>query len=115
MAIEVPREAENDVMKLQQLQQQMQFLTMQKQSLQNQSLELEHSTEELKKVVSEDVFEIVGAIMIKRDKDLLLNDLVERKHTIDLRQSAVEKQVDKVAAKTQELQEKVMKMVKGGK
>ncbi|VVB76138.1 Prefoldin subunit beta [Candidatus Tiddalikarchaeum anstoanum] len=115
MAIEVPKEAENDVLKMQQLQQQLQFLSMQKQTLQTQSLELEHSTEELKKVVKEDVFEIVGAVMIKRDKDLLINDLIEKKRTLDLRQNAVEKQIDKVTAKVNEIQEKVMKMVKGGK
>jgi len=113
MAIQVPKEAENEVMKLQQFQQQLQLLTMQKQNLQTQIIEIEHSIEELKKVTKEDVYEIVGTILIKRDSDLLKNSLLDRKEEIDLRQNVIEKQLDKVSKKAGEIQEKVMKMVKG--
>ncbi len=78
-------------------------------------MELEHSTDELKNLVNEEVYEIVGAVMIKRDKDTLLSNLIEKKKTLDLRENAVEKQIDKITAKTNEIQDKVMKMVKGGK
>lgn len=113
MAIEVPKEAEGEVQKLQQYQQQLQLLAMQRQNVQAQMLEIEHSLEELKKVTKEEVYEIVGTIMIKRDKDLLKSALDDKKQTLDLRQNVIEKQLDKISKKTQEVQDKVMKMVKG--
>lgn len=112
MAIEVPKEAEADVLKLQQYQQQLQFLMMQKQGLQTQVLELEHSMFELKKINKKDVYEIVGTIMVKRDKDILLKDLIDKKKTLDLRLTVTEKQVDKITKKTNEINEKVIKMVR---
>jgi prefoldin beta subunit len=113
MAIEVPKEAEGEVQKLQQYQQQLQLLSMQKQNLQAQILEIDHSLEELKKVTKEEVYEIVGTVMIKRDKNLLENSLNEKKQSLDLRQNVIEKQLDKISRKTQELQETVMKIVRG--
>lgn len=113
MAIEVPKEAQGEVQKLQQYQQQMQLLNMQKQNLQSQILEIEHSIDEVKKVTKQDVYEIVGTIMIKRDRQLLENSLNEKKESLMLRQNVIEKQLDKMTKKTQEVQEKVMEMVKG--
>ncbi len=113
MAIVVPKEAENEVLKLQQYQQQLQVLNMQKQNLQTQVVEIEHSIEEIKKVTKEEVYEIVGSIMIKRDKDILINSLIDKKSALDLREGVIEKQLDKITKKTTEIQEKVMKMVKG--
>ncbi|MBN1924033.1 MAG: prefoldin subunit [Nanoarchaeota archaeon] len=113
MAIEVPKEAENEVLKLQQYQQQLQILSMQKQNLQSQIVELDHSLTELKKVTKEDVYEIVGSVMIKRDKDLLVKDLNNKREDLDMREGVVEKQLDKVNKKATEIQDKVMKMVRG--
>ena len=113
MAVEVPKKAEDEVLKLQQYQQQLQMLSMQKQQLQSQVLEIEHSIKEIDNVTKEDVYEIVGTIMIKRDKHLLKNALMDKKKTIDLRQGVIEKQLDKISKKTSEIQAKVMEMIKG--
>jgi prefoldin beta subunit len=115
MAIDVPKEAEQDIIKLQQYQQQFQMLNMQKQNLQTQLIEMEHSLEELKKLGSQETYEIVGTIMIKKDKEELINSLAEKKQSAELRDSVISKQIDKISQKMNETQQKVMKMVKGEK
>jgi len=91
------------------------MLNMQKQSLQNQLIEMEHSLSELKKIGEQETYEIVGAVMIKKDKEELINSLAEKKQSIELRDSVISKQIDKISEKMNETQEKVMKMVKGKK
>jgi prefoldin beta subunit len=115
MAIDVPKEAEQDIIKLQQYQQQFQMLNMQKQNLQTQLIEMEHSLEELKKLGNQETYEIVGTIMIKKDREELINSLAEKKQSAELRDSVISKQIDKISAKMTETQQKVMKMVKGEK
>jgi prefoldin beta subunit len=115
MAIDVPKEAEADVMKLQQFQQQFQMLEMQKQGLQQQLIELEHSIEELKKIGNTETYEIVGSVMIKKGKEELINSLAEKKQSAELRDSVISKQIDRISEKMEETREKIMKMVNGGK
>ncbi len=115
MAIDVPKEAEQEVIKLQQYQQQFQMLNMQKQNIQNQLIEAEHSLEELKKLGKEETYEIVGTVMIKKDKEELINSLAEKKQSLELRDSVISKQADKISQKMAETQQKVMKMVRGEK
>ncbi|MDD2678892.1 MAG: prefoldin subunit [Candidatus Nanoarchaeia archaeon] len=115
MAIEIPKGAEEEVAKLQQYQQQYQMLGMQKQNIQNQLIEMNHSLEELKKLGEQETYEIVGAVMIKKGKEELIISLSEKMQSLELRDSVISKQIDKIYGKMNEAQEKVMKMVKGGK
>ncbi|MDD4353131.1 MAG: prefoldin subunit [Candidatus Nanoarchaeia archaeon] len=115
MAIDVPKEAEQDVIKLQQYQQQFQMLNMQKQNLQSQLIEMEHSMGELKKLGNQETYEIVGTIMIKKDKEELITSLAEKIQSSELRDSVISKQIDKISQKMTETQAKIMKMIKGEK
>ena len=109
MVVKVPEESRADVLKLQQTQQQLQMLMIQKQNVQAKYLELENAIKELDKVTKEDVYEIVGNVMIKRDKDGLKNMLVDKKETISLRQNTIDKQIDKLTDMANKLQTKIMK------
>ncbi len=115
MAIVVPKEAKEEVMKLQQYQEQLQMLNMEKQNISSNILNINHSIEELRKVTKESVYEIVGTVMIKRDKDMLINSLVEKKESLELKDNVLSKQIDRLSAKVNELQKKIMKMVGGNK
>ncbi len=112
MAMKVPEESRADVLKFQQFQQQLQMLNIQKQNIQSRFMELENAIKELDKLTKEEVYEIVGNVMIKRDKDLLKEKLVEKKETLSLRQNSIDKQLDKINKKVTELQKKIMKKVK---
>ena len=112
MAISVPEESRADVLKLQQTQQQLQMLMLQKQNLQSKFLELENAITEIDGITKEDVYEIVGNIMVKRDKDFLRNNLVEKKETLSLHQNSVDKQIDKLTDMANKLQEKIMSSMK---
>jgi len=102
-------EMRNKVMKLQQFQQQMQALSMQKQTLQVQEAELDNALSELKKVKNEKVYEIVGNILINKKPLTLRNSLNEKKEHLKLRLESINKQLKRITDKAQEIQKDVMK------
>jgi prefoldin beta subunit len=90
----------------------MQALTMQKQTLQMQEAEIDNALEELGKVKTEKVFEIVGNILINKKPDELKKSLTEKKKRTDLRLESIEKQLKRITSKAQELQKEVMDIAK---
>lgn len=111
---EVSDEARNKLVKLQQYQQQLQALTMQKQTIQAQKGEVDNALKELGEVKDEKVYEMVGNILINKKPDELKNSLSERKERLDLRLESIEKQLKRITSKAQELQKEVMSMTQGG-
>jgi prefoldin beta subunit len=112
MAIEIPESAREDVLKIQQFQQQLQVLLMQKQELQVQTAEIENAAKELDKTDTTEVYEIIGNIMVKKNKEELKKSLQEKKEIIDLRIKTLNKQIDVLTKKTQEIQEKIIQLTK---
>ena len=115
MAIVVPKEAKEEVMKLQQYQEQLQVLNMERQNIKSSIISISHSIEELRKITKEDAYEIVGTVMIKRDKDMLIKSLINKKDSLEMRDNLIGKQMDRLNLKASELQKNIMKKVKGGK
>ena len=69
---EVSPEAQKAFVQLQQLQKQLQNVELQKQSLMYQKMEIERALEEVEKSkTNEEMFKIVGPIMIKSSKEKL--------------------------------------------
>lgn len=112
MVIKIPESSRANVLKLQQTQQQLQMLMMQKQNVQSKYLELENAIKEVDKITKEDVYEIVGNVMIKRDRDYLKINLIEKKETISLRQNSIDKQIERLNKMANELQSKIMEGMK---
>ena len=75
---------------IQLLEQNMQMLHQQKQQFQAQLVEVESALKEL--VKSTDSYKIVGNIMVSSDKEKLLNELKEKKESVELRITTLEKQ-----------------------
>ncbi|MDD5417395.1 MAG: prefoldin subunit beta [Candidatus Nanoarchaeia archaeon] len=100
----------NTIMQFQQTQQQVQILMMQKQNLQIQLNEVENALEEISKSEGSEVYQMVGTIMIKKDIEKIKKELDEKKETVALRVSVVDKQIEKFNTKLIELQ----KSLKGG-
>jgi len=111
---EVNDKARNQIMKLQQFQQQLQALTMQKQTLQVQQAELDNALTELKAVKTEKVYEIIGNILINKKPVELKKSLNEKQEMLGLRLESIEKQLKRITTKAQEVQKEVMKAAKGG-
>jgi len=111
---QIPESIKKDVMMLQQMQQQSQMFMFQKQSVQLQTSEIDNAIKELEKTQENEVYEIVGTIMLKKDRKELEKALKEKKEVLDLRLTTIDKQLEKIESEARKLQEKVSKEIKSG-
>ena len=111
--MEIPEKIREEIVRLQSLQQKLQSLMMQKQNIQMQVVESDNALKELgKKQASESVYEIVGAIMLKKDVKELSKTLTERKDIFELRSKSYDKQVKNINDELTKLQEKIASSLK---
>jgi len=109
--VEVPEEVREDLIKLQQFQQQHQSLLLQKQNLELQLSEVESALKEVEKSAEDEMFEIVGDVMIKKDRLTILSSLKEKKELLELRIKSIDKQIGSVTSKLNELQSKILEKI----
>jgi len=108
---EKPKDAaQENIGKLQMLEQQVQTIAMQKQQFQSQLFEVENALKELK--TSKTAYKIVGNIMILSDKEKLEKDLKQKKEIIDLRIANLDKEEKKLKEKAKKLQEDLLSTLK---
>src|SRR3989338_5803963 len=112
--ITLPAEAQQLIVQMQAFQQQYQTLNMQREALSMQKIESEKALEELKKTKDkEDVFKIVGPVLVKSTKADLVKELSDKKEMTEMRLKNVDKQEEKLREKLKETQEKLEGMFKG--
>lgn len=100
-------------MRFQQIQQQLHMLLLQKQNIQTQIAEIENALKELKKSKKgEKAYEVIGNIMVKKEKEELIKSLESKKEILNLRISTIEKQVEKLQKTATELQRELSKNIK---
>ena len=104
--------AREDVLKLQQIQQQLQMIMLQKQNIQTQDIEFDNAIKELEKLGDNSAYEVVGNIMIKKSKDEIKKSLKDKQDLIKLRISTLQKQQEKLSKDASDLQEKLSKQLK---
>ena len=93
------------------LEQKLQNLFLQKQSFQMEFSETQASLKEIKDS-KDDVFKIVGQLMIKADKLKLKEELSNKEKILDLRINTIEKQENSLMEELGKLREEVMKTIK---
>lgn len=99
--------SENKIQELQILEQSLQNLLMQKQAFQMELSETQSAIEEMKNS-GDEVFKIVGQIMIKSDKNKILQELEHKVKLLDLRMKSFEKQEATLSEKAQKLQKEAL-------
>ena len=102
---QIPPLVQEQLAKLQQTQQNLQSILMQKQQLESEKHETEKALEELKKVSDdESVFKHAGTIMVKSNKKDLIDELEEQIELAKTKASLLVKQEErlKIALKEQE-------------
>ena len=110
---QIPPWLQEQIAKLQQTQQHLQMTVSQKQQLEFENIETEKSLEELKKVSDDDaVFKFAGTILVKSNKQTLLEDLEEKKELIKTRTTVLAKQEDKLKTSLKEQESKIQEMIK---
>ena len=105
------KETENKIKELQVLEHSLQSILMQKQAFQMELGETENAMEELGKT-KEDVYKIVGNIMIKKSHEEILKDLKDKKDLILLRLKSMAGQEKSLADDSEKLRKEVLSKIK---
>jgi len=105
------KEAQENVQRLQMLEQNAQAAGIQKQQFQSQLFEVEGALNELE--TSPKAYKIIGGIMVGVEKEVLLKDLQNQKEMLELRVESLEKQEKQLKDKSKKLQAEVLSSVKG--
>ncbi len=103
------KDVEKLIIQLQMLNQQLQSVLVQKQTLMLHNTEIEHAMEEIKDNTGK-VFSIIGPVLIEKENKSVKQDLNERKEETELRIKTLEKQEKMLKDKIKELQEKFKEM-----
>ena len=98
---------EKRIRELQILEQNLQNILLQKQAFQIEQRETQAALRELEKS-GEEVFKIVGQLMIKTEKNAMKKELEEKLKIIDLRIKSFEKQEQVLSEKLEEIQKEVL-------
>jgi prefoldin beta subunit len=111
---QIPPWLQEQIMKMQQSQQSLQSIHMQKQQLGLELAESDKALEELKKASDDDpVYKHAGSILIKSNKKDLIAELEERKELANTRSTVLAKQEERVKQSIKEQESKINEMMKG--
>jgi len=97
---------EQKVKDLQMIEQNVQNLSLQKQTSQVELNEINNALAEIEKT-NDEIYKILGGIMIKTDKTALKKELGEKKKLLELRIQAIEKQEKLVSEKAKKLRSEI--------
>ena len=112
---QMPPWLQEQIMKLQQSQQNLQSIVTQRQHLEMEKAETEKALEELKKSADGDaVFKQAGTILIKSTKKTLVDELEEKVELSKTRSTVLEKQETRVKESLKEQEAKITEMMKSG-
>jgi prefoldin beta subunit len=108
---EIDNETARQIQDLQIMEQNMQNLLLQKQAFLMEMSETENALEELKNA-TDDVYKIIGQIMIKSKKAEVEKDLKHKKDILNLRIKSIEKQEDSIKDEVVKKRDEVIKKLK---
>ncbi len=112
---DMPANVQQQIAQFQMMQQQAQAISQQKVQMELQLREMSHSIEELKKLKKDaEVYESIGAILIKKSKTKIASELKDRKETLELRIKTLAKQEKDIQAKLMEMQTEIQNSLKSG-
>ena len=110
----MPPWLQEQLVKMQQNQQNLQSIQVQRQQLEMEKVESEKALEELKKAGDNDtVYKHSGSILIKSSKTELIAELEEKMELSETRSKVLEKQETRIKESIKEQEAKINEMVKG--
>ena len=104
------KEAQENIQRLQMMEQNAQNISMQRQQFQSQLFEIEGALKELES--SPAAYKIVGGIMVSADKASLKAELEGKREVLEVRVQTLEKQEKQLKEKAKKLQDEVLASVK---
>jgi prefoldin beta subunit len=107
---QLPPSVQEKLQRLQQLQNTMQQLTIQRQRLEIEKTESEKALETLNSVVEgAKTYKSVGAVLVEKPKEQIIKELSERKEFLEMRAKVLSKQEQKTQERLTALQETLQK------
>jgi len=94
------------------LQSNLEMVVFQKHTLQSQLNEIENALKEIDKMDKEEVYKLVGNLLIKKSKEEVKKELLDRKEVIEIRLESLNKQEEKIREKITKLQAEIMRLSK---
>jgi len=114
MSQELPLHLQEKLSRLQQLQQTLESLFIQKEQAKLEARELESALQELSSIdENTPVYRITGRILIRKSKTDLINELNEQRELVKVRLSAIERQESKVRERVSELEKELKAALSG--
>jgi prefoldin beta subunit len=112
--VELPPQIREQLVRLQQLQQTLQAVVTQKQQLEIELTETDNALSELKKIKEKTlVYKSVGNILIKSNKQSILDELEEKNELLNTRVTVLGKQEARTKERIQEIQGKLQERMGG--
>jgi len=104
------KNTDKKIQEMQLLEQNLQRLLLQKQAFQ---MELSETQSALKEIENsgEEVFKIIGQLMIKTDKSKMKQELLNKEKILNLRTKAIEKQESSLTEQLDKLREEMIKTI----
>jgi len=106
--MDISPEVNRKIQDLQVYEQNLQSLLMQRQSMQVELNEISNALEELSKS-GDEVYKILGGIMIKSEKKSLIGELQEKKKISEIRIQSIEKQEKSLEENSESLRAEIQK------
>lgn len=111
--VTLPPQLQEQLLRLQQLQQTLQVIISQRQQLELESSEIERALGELEKMPDGGlVYRSVGSLLMKSEKKKLVEELRERKELTATRVAVLTKQQSRTEERVKELQQLIQERVK---
>jgi prefoldin beta subunit len=111
---ELPPWVREQISRLQQLQQNLQAIMMQKQQLEVEMVETDRALQELKKANPDDaIYKNAGSVLISAKKEDVLKELEEKKELSNTRVMVLGKQETRVKENLKEVENKINEMIRG--
>ena len=109
--MDIDKQTQEKIQQLQSLEQTTHVLLMQKQAFQMEISETDNALSEITRA-KDDVFKLIGNIMIKTDKKETEKELKKKQELLSLRLKSIENQEKELEKQVEELREEVMKKIK---
>lgn len=107
---QLPPKVQERLQRLQNLQNTLQQILVQKQRIEIERMESEKALETLKDVTSDSkVYKSVGAVLVEKPRDDIIKELEDRKEFLDMRIKVIVKQEEKTREKMTGIQETLQK------
>ena len=111
--VELPPQLQEQLGRLQQLQQTLQAVMTQKQQLEIEASETDKAISELDKVTDQTpVYKSVGSLLVKSDRQTLLTELKERKELLGTRITVLGRREERTKERIEGLQEKLQEKLR---